>query len=563
MNRRELLASFLGVPFALSACSSGEPLPPLPEGEIVGASDGIGHLLRDGLKVEPPAEAWESAGVVIVGGGIAGLAAAWRLLREGFDDFVVLELERAPGGTSQSGGRAGAVVPYPWGAHYLPAPQKENRALVSLLDEMGVLEGADADGEPVVAEQFLCRDPEERVFYRGRWYEGLYLHAGESPEDVAQLESFNAEVDRWAAWRDARGRRAFSIPVRTCSDDAEVTALDRLTMAEWMRERGFTSTRLRWLVDYACRDDYGLTAAQTSAWAGLFYFASRMKAPGADAQSLITWPEGNGRLVAHLYEKAGARVRLGLAVADIHTPDRNAGGRTEGGGTQAGGGTAVEVVAVGHDGQSAIGFRAGQVIFAAPQFLTKYLLRPYREGACPAHVAEFEYGAWMVANLTLHDRPRSGFGNFPLAWDNVLYESESLGYVNATHQRGLDRGPTVFTYYYPLTDERPREARTRLLSIDWKGWAEVTLADLARAHRDIRALVERLDVMRWGHAMIRPRPGFVHGAARAAAQKPFRSVHFAHTDLSGVALFEEAFDHGLRAAEEVLAARGMNFKSMR
>ncbi len=550
-TRREILAAFLGLPFALAACGSGEVVPPLPEGEIVGASDGIGHLLRDGLRVEPSADAWERAGVVIVGGGVAGLAAAWRLLKEGFEDFVLLELERAPGGTSQSGERAGAVVPYPWGAHYLPAPLKENGALVSLLGEMGVLEGANEEGEPVVAEQFLCRDPEERVFYRGRWYEGLYLHAGESAEDAAQLQKFNAEVDRWAAWRDARGRRAFTIPVVNCSDDAEVAALDRMTMAEWMRERGLNSSRLRWLVDYSCRDDYGLTTEQTSAWAGLFYFASRMKAPGADAQSCFTWPEGHGRLVAHLYGKAGARVRLGLAVADIRTP-----GEAEKGG-------GVEVVAVEHDGRSARGFRAGQVIFAAPQFLTKYLLRAYREGATPAHVAEFEYGAWMVANLFLRERPRLSFGNFPLAWDNVLYESRSLGYVAATHQRGLERGPTVFTYYYPLTDERPRAARERLLSTDRDGWAEVALADLSRAHRDIRTLAERLDVMRWGHAMIRPRPNFIHGTARAAAREPFRSVHFAHTDLSGLALFEEAFDHGLRAAEEVLAARRMNFESMR
>ncbi len=551
MNRRELLAAFLGVPFALSACRSGETLPPLPEGEIVGASEGIGHLLRDGLKVEPQADAWERAGVVIVGGGVAGLAAAWRLLREGFEDFVLLELERAPGGTSQSGEHAGAVVPYPWGAHYLPAPLKENGALVSLLDEMGVLEGTNEEGEPVVAEQFLCRDPEERVFYRGRWYEGLYLHAGESAEEAAQLQKFNAEVDRWAAWRDARGRRAFTIPVANCSDDAEAAALDRLTMSEWMRERGLDSTRLRWLVDYACRDDYGLTAAQTSAWAGLFYFASRMKAPGAEAQSLITWPEGNGRLVAHLYEKARARVRLGLAVADIRTPG------------EADKGSPVEVVAVEHDGRSAKGFRASQVIFAAPQFLSKYLLRAYREGATPAHVNEFEYGAWMVANLTLRDRPRLNFGNFPLAWDNVLYESQSLGYVAATHQRGLDTGPTVFTYYYPLTDDQPRDARARLLSTDRDGWAEVALADLSRAHPDIRTLTTRLDVMRWGHAMIRPRPNFIHGPARASARKPFRSVYFANTDLSGLALFEEAFAHGLRAAEEVLAARGMSFKSIR
>jgi phytoene dehydrogenase-like protein len=551
LTRRELLAAFLGAPFALAACGGRDAAPPLPEGEIVGASDGLGHLIRDGLRPEP--ETWERAGVVIVGGGVAGLAAAWRFLRAGFDDFVLLELEAAPGGTARSG-EAHGVVPYPWGAHYLPAPQRGNRALVTLLGELGVLEGEDALGEPVVAEQFLCRDPEERIFYRGRWYEGLYLHAGASEEDARQLQLFNAEVDAWAAWRDAKGRRAFAIPVANCSDDAEATALDRVSMGEWMRERALTSERLRWLVDYGCRDDYGLGVEQASAWAGLFYFASRMKAPGAEAQPLITWPEGNGRLVRHLYEQARAHVRLGLAVADVR------GVEVESRGVESRGG--VEVVAVGREGRGAVGFRAERVVFAAPQFMTKYLLKSYREGATPAHVAEFEYGAWMVANLFLSDRPRAGLG-FPAAWDNVLYESPSLGYVTATHQRGLDRGPTVFTYYYPLIEQNPRDARTRLLSAGRDEWADVALSDLQRAHRDIRALTQRLDVMRWGHAMIRPRVGFQWGGARVKAQQPFGPIHFANTDLSGVALFEEAFDHGLRAAEEVLHARGLKSESMR
>jgi phytoene dehydrogenase-like protein len=560
LTRREVLAAFLGVPFALAACRTGESVAALPEGEIVGASDGIGHLIRDGLRPEPAADAWERAGVVIVGGGVAGLAAAWRFLKAGFEDFVLLELEPAPGGTARSGDAHG-VVPYPWGAHYLPAPLKENRALVTLLGELGVLEGADAEGEPVVAEQFICRDPEERIFYRGRWYEGLYLRAGQDAEDARQLQAFNAEVDHWAGWRDAKGRRAFAIPVANSSDDAEVVALDRITMAEWMDARGLSSERLRWLVDYACRDDYGLRMEQASAWAGLFYFASRMRRPGAESQPLITWPEGNGHLVRHLYEQARARVRLGLAVADIRPPEARKGSATEDESRGARGG--VEVVAVSHDGKNAVGFRAEQVVFAAPQFLSKYLIKPYREGACPAHIREFEYGAWMVANLFLEDRPRQQATGFPLAWDNVLYESPSLGYVVATHQRGLDRGPTVFTYYYPLTDADPRVARARLLSTDWKAWADVALSDLRRAHPDIQQITRRLDVMRWGHAMIRPRVGFVWGGARAAAQAPFGPVHFAHTDLSGVALFEEAFDHGLRAAEEVLAARGLKSESMR
>lgn len=546
LTRRELLATFLGAPFALAACRTREQATPLPEGLIVGASDRLGHALRDGLRPEP--EVWERAGVVIVGGGVAGLAAAWRFLRAGFEDFVLLELEEAPGGTARYGSEHG-VVPYPWGAHYLPAPMKENRALVSLLDEMGVLEGSNAEGEPVIAEQFICRDPEERVFYRGRWYEGLYLHAGQTEEDARQLQLFNKEVDAWAAWRDARGRRAFAIPVATSSDDAEASVLDRVSMSEWMRSKGFDSARLRWLIDYACRDDYGLTSEQASAWAGLFYFASRMRGPGAEAQPLITWPEGNGRLVRHLYEKARARVRLGLAVADIRPSPLS---KERG----------VEVVAVTSEGHNAVGIRAGHVVFAAPQFMTRYLIKPYREGACPAHVSEFEYGAWMVANLFLEDRPRGGYG-FPLAWDNVVYESPSLGYVVATHQRGLDRGPTVFTYYYPLTDADPRAARTRLLSAGRDEWADVALADLSRAHADIRTLTRRLDVMRWGHAMIRPRVGFQWGGARLKAQQPLGPIHFAHTDLSGVALFEEAFDHGLRAAEEVLAARGLKFESVR
>ncbi len=534
-NRREILAAFLGVPFALAACSRTE-VPQLPAGEIVGTSDLFGHRLRDGLRVEVPADAWTNVSSVIVGGGVAGLTAAWRLQQSGLTDFVLVELENTPGGTSRSG--SNRSISFPWGAHYIPAPMKENVALVSLLAEMGVVEGKDKDGEPIIGEQFLCRDPEERVFYKGRWYEGLYLHAGESEDDKQQLEKFNAEVDRWISWRDGKGRRAFTLPVSACSDDAEVTALDRTSMGDWMNQRGLVSPRLRWWVDYACRDDYGMTLDHTSAWAGLFYFCSRVATPRVESQSLITWPEGNGRLVNHLFEKARTNVQLDRAAVEV-VPVENG----------------VEVITLDREGRNPRGFRAERVIFAAPQFMARYIVRPYRENP-PPHITEFQFGAWMVANLTLRDRPKQSLArDFPLAWDNVLYESPSLGYVVATHQRGIDRGPTVFSYYYPLCDENPRVARTRLLETDWRGWAEVTLADLSRAHPDIRNLVERLDVMRWGHAMIRPRTGFMWGQARREGAKPYRGIHFAHSELSGVALFEEAFDVGLRVADEVSRLR--------
>ena len=196
------------------------------------------------------------------------------------------------------------------------------------------------------------------------------------------------------------------------------------------------------------------------------------------------------------------------------------------------------------------GLHADRVIFAAPQFVAKHVIRDYRREP-PRHIAEFQYAPWLVANLTLRDPP-GGLG-FPLAWDNVLYESPSLGYVVATHQTGPDYGPTVLTWYHAFADSSPRDARNELLNMDWQDCADMVTSDLERAHPQIGRLIEWLDVMRWGHAMVRPRPGFIWSAARQKAAQPYRGIHFANTDLSGVALLEEAFHHGLRAANEVLA----------
>ncbi len=531
LSRRELLTTFLGAPLAAAACNSSAQRR-FPEGEIIGQSAERGHILRMPTTYEVPADKWTTHKVVIVGAGIAGLTAAWKLKREGMNDFVLVELEPEAGGTSRSGD--GQPVGYPWAAHYLPVPFQENEELISLLGEMDLTEGRKPDGEIAIKEQYLCREPEERVFYKGRWYEGLYLHVGESDEDKRQFAKFQGLVDGWVNWRDATGRRAFVVPTAKCSDDAEVTALDRISFAEWLVQNGLTSERLKWYCDYACRDDYGLKLDQTSAWAGLFYFCSRVQKSGEESQPFITFPEGNGRFVSHFVEKVGEHLQRSMMAVSIEPRDN-----------------AVEVKCLKEGVLH--GFRAEKVIFAAPVFTAPYVIRGLREEQVfPA--AEFHHNAWFVANLFLKDRPKARFPrDFPLSWDNVLYESPSLGYVTATHQKGIDYGPTVLTYYYPMCHEP--DGRTTLFNYDWRQLADVCLTDLARAHSDIYDLTTRIDIMRWGHAMISPRPNFIWSGVREKAMKPFRSVHFAHTDLSGIALFEEAFYHGLRAAGEVASQR--------
>lgn len=364
----------------------------------------------------------------------------------------------------------------------------------------------------------------------GYWQQGLLPRPGATAEDLRQIQAFHQRVGAMAAIRDGKGRRAFTLPLRMGSDDAELTALDKITFKDWLTREGFTSKRVLWMADYACRDDHGALAEHTSAWVGLFYFCSRWRAGGDESAPFLTWPEGNGKLVQHLMKPVADRVRLNTVVVDVNP-------------TEAG----VEVLAMDDQGPRKI--LADHVVLATPKPLTARMVRPWREHP-PEHLAAFRFGSWLVANLHLSSRPRNR--GFEVAWDNVIYGSPSLGYVVATHQRGPDAGPTVWTWYLPITDPDVKVARQRLLAMTAQEAAEVVLEDLGRAHADLRQRVDHIDIIKHGHAMVRPEPGFMWGPHRRKAAEPLGAIHFAHCDLSGLPLFEEAFDQGLRAAREVL-----------
>jgi hypothetical protein len=447
----------------------------------------------------------------------------------GIKNSLLLELADDLGGTSRG------ASSYPWGEHYITVPMEENRPFVDLLNEVGAVESISATGKPTMAEQALCRDPSERLFYRGRWYEGLYPVAGANQSELAEKERFEKEIDRWASYRDSQGRRAFVLPMSRASDDQVVRDLDSVSMLQWLKREGYSSQRLYWWIEYACRDDYGTGLADTSAWSVFFYYASRKIAAGSEYQEVVTWPEGNARLVTHLRKPLEGRTRANHVVVSVE-------------GTEQG----VQIVALHFDDPTAeprvVGIRARYVIMATPQFVNARIVKGLQGPRLEA-VKSFDQSPWLVANLHLSRRP--GGAGFPLAWDNVIYQSPALGYVVATHQEGPERGPTVLTYYYPLIDSDANVARRRLLSLGWKEWAEVVLSDLERAHPGLRNVVERIDIARYGHGMVRSTPGRIWDGRRTLAAEPVGRVHFAHSDLSGVALFEEAFDRGLLAAEQV------------
>jgi NAD(P)-binding Rossmann-like domain len=529
-SRRGFLAGSAGAAVLAGAGMFFVPRRRAVTGRIVGPDRELGHRMRDRAFPEP--DRTERKRVVIVGGGIAGLTAAHELERQGIRDFVLLELESQAGGNSVSG--ENGVSAFPWAAHYLTLPGAEATEVTDLLREFGVIVGDDAQGRPIYREEYLGQDPQERLFLHGRWQEGLVPQLGLSPDERLQIESFQAQMSNLKERRGSDGRAAFVIPVDRSSQDPDLLALDRLSFGDWLTKAGFTAAPLRWYADYCCRDDFGLPADRVSAWAGLHYFAARnAEAANAPNHAVLTWPAGNGWLVERLRQPLGERVRGSGAVFRVEDSSS---------------GVAVDVFDAGV--QRSLRIEAERVVLATPQFVTRRLLGG-ADGAVGGDLPV--YGPWMVANLTLDALP-AGRGA-ALAWDNVWYGSRSLGYIVATHQR-LDPVPraTVITYYLPLDHADPRTARQEALGKTWEDWREQILADLRIPHPDLPDSLVNLDVRVWGHGMVAPAPGSLGSAARRNAREARGRLHFAHSDLSGISIFEEACTHGVRAAREVAEA---------
>lgn len=189
------------------------------------------------------------------------------------------------------------------------------------------------------------------------------------------------------------------------------------------------------------------------------------------------------------------------------------------------------------------------MIFAAPTFLAPYIV----EGLAPP--ARFEYSPWLTANLTLEAIPDLDRGE--PAWDNVVMGSPTLGYVDAMHQSlrtFADR--TVWTFYWALANGSAPSNRGVLLGKDWSYWKEAILSDLERVHPSIRKCVSRIDVMRMGHAMVRPTVGSVFSRERQTLKRGMNGLLFAHSDVSGLSLFEEAQYRGVVAADRAIQTLG-------
>ena len=562
MDRRHFLHSGAASVLAAAGCQSGANTAHIAGG-FTGIDHARGHMLRDTQalgRVWPATMRTHKTGVVIAGGGVAGLAAARALRLRGMDDFALLELEDSAGGNSR-GTTVGGIA-CPMGAHYLPLPSDDAPEVQNLLEELGLR--TRVAGRWQYDERHLCHSPQERLFFNGEWQDGLLPVNGVGADTLAQYARFSALVEQ--ARKDAR----WTIPASNKPLAPVQRAQAAITFVAYLDANGLTDPHLRWYLDYCCRDDYGAGIDTVSAWAGIHYFASRhgFHAPGTEGverEGLLTWPEGNAWLTWRMAAPLKERLHTGQVVLRIAQVKHG-----------------VEVDAFNTATQQVERWQAQRAIVALPIFVAARVVQDAPEFLRHA-ASSTVYAPWLVANIhigkPLHDRPGA-----PPSWDNVLYDKHpsatgvgtvahgGLGYVDATHQALLPvPGATVLTHYRALGDVvrtggngagvgDATAGRRLLQDTPWSTWRDQILADLSMAHSDLREKTTRIDITRYGHAMAVPVPrinGQIGLKGRQNVRKQLSKAEqnslahgrltFAHSDWAGYSVFEEAFTLGHNA----------------
>jgi len=497
-----------------------------------------GHWLRD-HPLRPLSGTPRLADVVIVGSGVAALTAAWKLTKEGVRDIVLVL------GPELFGNAAASYehdLAYPTGAHYLPLPSLESLHVREMLFDLNVILDDPFGEAPYYDERYLLHAPSERVFYKGTWQDGYLPVEGVPAIERDQHAQFFKRIDSFSRARGGDGRRVFTVPIELASNDAGFLQLDQITFAKWLDRESFNAPTLRWYLDYCCRDDYGRGANEVSAYAGIHYFAARVGlARNAQRGAVLTWPEGLNAVARGLFNKAD--MPAAQLISGIATSIEDDGSRVR-----------IEGMTF-QDERAGEPFvlSARQVIVAMPLYVAQHVVKGLSTTGFDSALHLPAYAPWMVSNFVLGAFPEEEEGA-PLAWDNVAYGSRDLGYVVSTHQDIRQSRPerTVFSAYAALADMPADTARRWLDSASPAALLARATGDMKSAYRwRLGPCVESVEITARGHAMASPAPGYRTNPGLLKLREGARRIQFAHADLSGYSVFEEAAWWGYRAAGKI------------
>ncbi|MCC7297539.1 MAG: NAD(P)/FAD-dependent oxidoreductase [Bacteroidia bacterium] len=481
-----------------------------------------GHLVRQNIDAHKSNK--PSVPIAIIGGGISGMVAAWWLKKNHFNEFVLYELESNTGGNSSAHKNESGM--YPLGAHYLPIPNTNQPELLEFLEEINCITGWQ-NKLPIYNEYQLCLHPKEALYIRGVWQGELIPTYGLNENEIKQNEKFNAKMQAFSVLKGKDGKEAFTIPMAHCSTDPEILELDKISMKNWMLQQGLNAPHLLWYVDYCCSDDFGANSSLVSAWAGIHYFTSRKgRGANSNAEQVLTWPQGNGFLAEALRSKISAHIQPNMLGYGVEKKENN-----------------WNISLFDKNKNSHFLQNANAVILAVPSFVRQHLYK--NNASFPSN-----YHPWLVDTIQLK---AEFFEEQKPAWDNVLYGSPSLGYIFNGHQEtALPVQNRNITFFHAFSSQNPAETRKYLENSSNQHLLSGVLRDLEKMHLNITQQIISHHLHIWGHGMVSPGINSLWNPKRIESQKAPLRMAFAHTDISGISIFEEGFYQGIQAANKIL-----------
>ncbi len=463
-----------------------------------------GHIAKRGG--EPAVS--EEVDVVVVGGGAAGLSAAYNLRDK---NTVLLEMDTRLGGNSKGELYKGSCTSI--GAAYFVNPSK-NSNLGRLFTDLNIWN----DGRVESSDHTT-------VYYKNQFTSPFWRGATD--------RSAKADFDRVFKRISEMGNDA--------SIEANMNALDAMTFDAWLeKEFGTVHPHLREYFQLYGWSSFCGSTDELSAYQFLGFISSEMG-------SLIAFPGGNSYVAQKMAvkirrEKGQNSIRSGCIVLRVETV-----------------GDSVTVLFEDLMGELRK-IRAKHVIMACPKFVAKRLL-PELSADQAGAIGKLMYRAYLVGNI---------YTKKPI--QSPSYELYCLKGVVPDSPTSARRGDRNFTDIcfgtWAQSENVQHSALTVYQGIAWDGARQFLFNPASHDKYKDRYLNDILPVLssfnltkddihgirmtRWGHALPIARAGLIaEGVVQKASESIANRIHFANQDNWANPCFETSLAGAIQAAEQV------------
>ncbi len=461
----------------------------------------------------------ETVPLVIVGGGVAGLTAAYQLR-----DLKPVLLEGAPqfGGNSK-GEKIGESV-FSTGAAYLVKPD-EGSDVQTFLHELGLSSSLREES-----------GDETSVLYKGEFQSPFW-------QGTTDLKSANDFQKVHQVFRQILEEKYPDIPLldESAISKEEFASWDNQSFAQWLKtEFGALHPHVEEYLQLYCWSSFCGSMSEVSAAQALNFITS-------ETDAILALPGGNAAITEQIYqklEKENGRetLRGNCFVIDITANDQG-------------------VRVIYEDGEGQIkALQAKTCVFAAPKFVAAKVITGLSEERIKI-IESFNYRAYVVANILLKEKVKSPTYELyclkgqvpeePLAMSPSDRQFTDVCFGSWAAEPNTDRG--VITVYKSLPYEGARQFLFSPFAHDKnKKQIQSQIPNVLNAMGLTESDIDGIRMTRWGHAVPLAEVGALASGNADRASETFENrIVFANQDNWLNPAFESSFAAGQEAAEKI------------